>query len=157
LETVLPDEPVMISADSTQLKQIFWNLARNSIQSMPEGGKLKITLQKLENERIRILFEDTGCGMSSKQVERLFEPFSESMTGGTGLGLSIVYQIIRDHNGSINVRSLENQGTTITVELPTEIRNQSFSSKQEETNDVFNPSRLEGFLNVKKEEIEVSS
>jgi signal transduction histidine kinase len=44
LETALPETPVMISADSTQLKQIFWNLARNSIQSMPEGGKLKITL-----------------------------------------------------------------------------------------------------------------
>jgi two-component system sensor histidine kinase PilS (NtrC family) len=157
LETVLPENPVMISADSTQLKQIFWNLARNSIQSMPEGGKLKITLRELENERIRILFEDSGCGMSAKQVERLFEPFSESKTGGTGLGLSIVYQIIRDHNGTINVRSLENQGTTITVELPTVIRNQSFSSKPEETNNVFNPSRLEGFLNVKKEEIEVSS
>jgi two-component system sensor histidine kinase PilS (NtrC family) len=157
LETVLPENPVTISADSTQLKQIFWNLARNSIQSMPEGGKLKITLQKLENERIRILFEDTGCGMSAKQVERLFEPFSESKTGGTGLGLSIVYQIIRDHNGTINVRSLENQGTTITVELPTVFRNQSFSSKPEEMSNVFNPSRLEGFLNVKKEEIEVSS
>jgi two-component system sensor histidine kinase PilS (NtrC family) len=157
LETVLPENPVMISADSTQLKQIFWNLARNSIQSMPEGGKLKITLQELESERIRILFEDTGCGMSAKQVERLFEPFSESKTGGTGLGLSIVYQIIRDHNGSINVRSLENQGTKITVELPTVIRNQSFSSIPEETNNVFNPSRLEGFLNVKKEEIKISS
>jgi hypothetical protein len=55
------------------------------------------------------------------------------------------------------VRSLENQGTIITVELPTVIRSKSFSSKPEETNNVFNPSRLEGFLNVKKEEIEVSS
>jgi nitrogen-specific signal transduction histidine kinase len=95
--------------------------------------------------------------MSAKQVEQLFEPFSESKTGGTGLGLSIVYQIIRDHHGTINVRSLENQGTTITVELPTVIRNQSYSNKPEETNNVFNPSRLEGFLNVKKEEIDVSS
>jgi len=157
LETVLPENPVMISADSTQLKQIFWNLARNSIQSMPDGGRLKITLQNFENERIRILFEDIGCGMSAKQVERLFEPFSESTTGGTGLGLSIVYQIIRDHNGTINVRSLENQGTTITVELPTESRNQSFQGKPEEAENAFNPSRLEGFLNVKKEETEISS
>ncbi len=157
LETVLPETPVMISADSTQLKQIFWNLARNSIQSMPEGGKLKITLQNLENERIRILFSDTGCGMSAKQVERLFEPFSESKTGGTGLGLSIVYQIIRDHSGTINVRSLENQGTTITVELPTESRNQSFSSDAEIERNSFRTSRLEGFLNVRTEETEISS
>ena len=55
--------------------------------------------------------------MSPDQVEHLFEPFS-STTGGTGLGLSIVYQIIRDHGGTINVRSLVGQGTTITVELP---------------------------------------
>ena len=55
--------------------------------------------------------------MSPDQVEHLFEPFS-STTGGTGLGLSIVYQIIRDHGGTINVRSLEGQGTTITIELP---------------------------------------
>ena len=53
-----------------------------------------------------------------EQVERLFEPFSSSTTGGTGLGLSIVYQIIRDHGGTINVRSLVGQGTTITIELP---------------------------------------
>lgn len=157
LETDLPETPVMISADSTQLKQIFWNLARNSIQSMPEGGRLKITLQNLEIERIRILFEDTGCGMSAGQVEQLFEPFSESKTGGTGLGLSIVYQIIRDHNGTINVRSLENQGTTITVELPTEYRNQNLSNAPDEAENTFNPSRLEGFLNVKKEETEISS
>ena len=55
--------------------------------------------------------------MSPDQVEHLFEPFS-STTGGTGLGLSIVYQIIRDHGGTINVRSRVGQGTTITVELP---------------------------------------
>ena len=55
--------------------------------------------------------------MSPDQVEHLFEPFS-STTGGTGLGLSIVYQIIREHGGTINVRSREGQGTTITIELP---------------------------------------
>lgn len=157
LETVLPEYPVMISADSTQLKQIFWNLARNSIQSMSEGGTLKISLRKLENDRVRILFEDTGCGMSANQVERLFEPFSESTTGGTGLGLSIVYQIIRDHNGTINVRSIENQGTTITVEFPTDPKNQMLTVNIEEEENIFNPSRLEGFLNVRKEETKISS
>ncbi|HEX7722617.1 MAG TPA: ATP-binding protein, partial [Pyrinomonadaceae bacterium] len=57
------------------------------------------------------------CGMTPEQVEHLFEPFT-STTGGTGLGLSIVYQIIRDHNGTINVRSRQGGGTVITVELP---------------------------------------
>jgi signal transduction histidine kinase len=84
---------------------------------MPQGGTLRATLESNSNNRLRISFADSGRGMSPDQVEHLFEPFS-STTGGTGLGLSIVYQIIRDHGGTINVRSLVGQGTTITVELP---------------------------------------
>jgi two-component system sensor histidine kinase PilS (NtrC family) len=113
----LPAEPVFAEADEGQLKQVFWNLARNALQAMPSGGTLRAKLEKNSNSRLRIAFMDTGRGMSPDQVEHLFEPFS-STTGGTGLGLSIVYQIIRDHGGTINVRSLVGQGTTITVELP---------------------------------------
>ncbi len=157
LETDLPKYPVMISADQTQLKQIFWNLARNAVGAMEDGGKLKVALREIGKDRIRILFEDTGCGMSANQVEQLFEPFSDSMTGGTGLGLSIVYQIIRDHNGTINVRSRENEGTTITVELPKESVNKSLNKATEETKESFKPSRLEDFLRVKTRETEISS
>ncbi|MFN2406826.1 MAG: nitrogen regulation protein NR(II) [Pyrinomonadaceae bacterium] len=113
----LPDEPIFAAADEGQLKQVFWNLARNALQAMPQGGTLRATLAKNSDNRLRIAFADTGRGMSADQVEHLFEPFS-STTGGTGLGLSIVYQIIRDHGGTINVRSREGQGTTITIELP---------------------------------------
>jgi two-component system sensor histidine kinase PilS (NtrC family) len=113
----VPDTPVLIDADSEQLQQVFWNLARNALQSMPRGGTLRAAVQNHSPSRLRIAFSDTGRGMSPEQVERLFEPFS-STTGGTGLGLSIVYQIIRDHGGTINVRSREGQGTTITIELP---------------------------------------
>jgi two-component system sensor histidine kinase PilS (NtrC family) len=113
----VPDSPVLIDADAEQLQQVFWNLARNALQSMPGGGTLQTTVQTHSKHRLRIAFSDTGRGMSPQQVERLFEPFS-STTGGTGLGLSIVYQIIRDHGGTINVRSREGQGTTITLELP---------------------------------------
>jgi two-component system, NtrC family, sensor histidine kinase PilS len=117
VEADVPDEPLFAEADEGQLKQVFWNLARNALQAMPQGGTLRATLAKNSNDRLRIAFTDTGRGMPADQVERLFEPFS-STTGGTGLGLSIVYQIIRDHGGTINVRSREGQGTTITVELP---------------------------------------
>jgi signal transduction histidine kinase len=113
----LPEEPIIAEADEGQLKQVFWNLARNALQAMPQGGTLRATLENNSNNRLRISFTDTGRGMSPDQVDQLFEPFS-STTGGTGLGLSIVYQIIRDHGGTINVRSREGQGTTITVELP---------------------------------------
>ena len=118
----LPSEPSFAEADEGQLKQVFWNLARNALQAMPNGGTLRATLEPNSDNRLRIAFTDTGRGMSPDQVEHLFEPFS-STTGGTGLGLSIVYQIIRDHGGTINVRSRVGQGTTITVELPVAAKN----------------------------------
>src|SRR4029079_9258248 len=113
----IPETPVLINADSEQLQQVFWNLARNALQSMPGGGTLRGTVEQRRRDRLRISFSDTGRGMSPQHVERLFETLS-STTGGPGLGLSIVYQIIRDHGGTINVRSREGQGTTITIELP---------------------------------------
>ncbi|HEY8185251.1 MAG TPA: ATP-binding protein [Pyrinomonadaceae bacterium] len=119
IEEEVPETPVLIDADSEQLRQVFWNLARNALQAMPAGGTLHATIEMQPNNRLRIAFTDTGRGMSPQQVEHLFEPFS-STTGGTGLGLSIVYQIIRDHGGTINVRSRLGQGTTITIEMPSE-------------------------------------
>lgn len=153
----LPDTPVIVSADPTQLKQIFWNLARNAIQAMPGGGSLRVELELVPINRVKITFEDTGTGMSPEQVEQLFEPFSNSASGGTGLGLSIVYQIIRDHNGSINVRSHEGEGTVITIELPREYRAQG--APGDPLNDSIAPdkSRLKGFLKLKRGENELSS
>lgn len=123
----LPGDPLFAEADEGQLKQVFWNLARNALQAMPDGGTLRATLEPNSDNRLRIAFSDTGRGMSPDQVEHLFEPFS-STTGGTGLGLSIVYQIIRDHGGTINVRSRVGQGTTITVELPVAAKNGDLAS-----------------------------
>jgi two-component system sensor histidine kinase PilS (NtrC family) len=117
LKEDLPKRPAIVSGDPEQLKQVCWNIARNALKSMPEGGTFSVGLTEVDGNRLRLSFSDTGCGMTADQVERLFEPFT-STTGGTGLGLSIVYQIIRDHSGTINVRSLEGEGTTITIELP---------------------------------------
>ncbi len=120
----LPLNGIVADVDAEQLRQVFWNLSRNALQAMPDGGTLSTQLQRTGNGRLRISFRDTGRGMSPEQVEHLFEPFS-STTGGSGLGLSIVYQIIRDHGGTINVRSREGRGTTITIELPVEKRETS--------------------------------
>jgi len=149
-------ETVIIAADTSQLKQIFWNLARNAIQAMPNGGKLRVGLESIPNNRIRIKFEDTGDGMPPEQVEQLFEPFANSRSGGTGLGLSIVYQIVRDHNGAINVRSLEGQGTTITIELPRENRSNILSSELlPESPDKATP--LNKFLHIESDDSENTS
>ncbi|MEO8433696.1 MAG: ATP-binding protein [Pyrinomonadaceae bacterium] len=117
LEQDLPATEVMVKGDAEQLRQVCWNLSRNALQAMPSGGTLDVSLRRPAVSRVHLIFTDTGRGMTPDQVERLFEPFS-STTGGTGLGLSIVYQIIRDHGGTINVRSREGEGTKITVELP---------------------------------------
>lgn len=148
----LPPSPIFISADQTQIQQVFWNLARNALQAMPDGGRLKIEVAFAPNQKARIIFEDTGRGMPPEQVEQLFEPFSTSTTGGTGLGLSIVYQIIRDHNGSINVRSIEEEGTTITIELPLKV-----SATLETSTDENGRSPIEAYLHVKNTDKEVSS
>ena len=119
LEEDLPKRPMIVSGDPEQLKQVCWNIARNAFKAMPDGGTFRISLTETHDNRLRLSFTDTGCGMTPEQVERLFEPFT-STTGGTGLGLSIVYQIIRDHNGTINVRSRQGKGTRITIELPSD-------------------------------------
>lgn len=150
------EAPVIITADITQLKQIFWNLARNALQAMPDGGELTVGVETVPNNRIRITFEDSGIGMTPDQVEQLFEPFSNSTTGGTGLGLSIVYQIVKDHNGAINVRSREGEGTVITVDLPKENRRVS----QEAANGAKpgeEPSKLKEFLNVTDNTADISA
>ncbi len=151
IEEILPSAPVFISADQTQIQQVFWNLARNALQAMPNGGRLRIKVERAPSDKVRIIFEDTGRGMPPEQVEQLFEPFSTSTTGGTGLGLSIVYQIIRDHNGSINVRSIEEEGTTITIELPlkTGVAAEAFGDQN-------GRSPIEAYLHVKNTDKEVS-
>ena len=141
LELDLPTEPIIIKGDEEQLRQVFWNIARNALTAMPREGTLRASLERAASNRVRLSFSDTGYGMTAEQVERLFEPFS-STTGGTGLGLSIVYQIIRDHSGTINVRSRQGEGTTITIEFPvasheSEVRSQkpeaSSQNKEKET------------------------
>ncbi|HKP70578.1 MAG TPA: ATP-binding protein [Pyrinomonadaceae bacterium] len=153
----LAPTPLFVSADATQLKQVFWNLARNSINAMPEGGELSITLEALANNRVQIMFEDTGVGMTPEQVERLFEPFSNSTSGGTGLGLSIVYQIIRDHDGIINVRSFEREGTVITVVLPRAPSVTNVSGNDEDIHLSTEPTPIKEYLTVKNKDSEISS
>jgi two-component system sensor histidine kinase PilS (NtrC family) len=112
-----PDEPLLYQGDPNQMRQIFWNLARNAIQAMSQGGELTVTLEAKPNRDVTIAFRDTGEGMSREQKDRLFEPFNSS-TGGTGLGMAIVYQLVRDHNGNILVDSEAGKGTRIAIRLP---------------------------------------
>ncbi len=113
-----PKTPLMLLADSNQLRQIVWNLARNALQAMPSGGTLTISLKDLPNQILEFSFVDTGVGMSESEMERIFEPFNSNRPGGTGLGMAIVYQIVSDHNGKITVESEPEKGTKISILLP---------------------------------------
>lgn len=105
-------------ADPDQVSQIFWNLARNSLRAMPDGGTLRVA-GHLGGEWYRIQVIDTGRGMTEEQRTNLFHPFQSFFDGGTGIGMAIVYRIVQDHGGRLRVDSRPGAGTTITVELPT--------------------------------------
>lgn len=111
------DTPVRIISDEDSLIQILNNLIINSIQAMPKGGQLEISTE-ITKDSHKIIITDTGCGMTSEQVENMFNPFYSTKTDGTGLGLSISYELVRTLGGDIDVNSTINEGTTITIILP---------------------------------------
>jgi signal transduction histidine kinase len=100
-----------------QLKQVFINIIFNAIEAMPPGGDLQIIIAR-RHEQVSLTFIDTGVGISEAQLARLFNPFFSTKEEGTGLGLAICRSLIRDHGGSINVQSVEGQGTTFEILLP---------------------------------------
>ena len=110
-------EKLMLLGEEHLLRQIFWNLSRNALQAMPDGGTLKISAERREHTAI-IRWRDNGVGMSEEVRHRAFEPFVTSQTNGTGLGLAVVYSAVQEHGGSVDIMSAPNRGTTVTVELP---------------------------------------
>ena len=117
LELELDPASVTLEADPDQISQIFWNLARNALRAMPDGGRLTI-VGRVQGEIYRIAFSDTGRGMDDDERARLFQPFQSFFDGGTGIGMAIVYRIVEEHGGRLTVDSEPGSGSTITVELP---------------------------------------
>lgn len=101
-----------------QFKQVFWNLIKNAVKAMPEGGRLRLDFLGLQRKEFRIIVADTGKGMTDKDKEHLFEPFYSGFENGRGLGMSIVRKIVDDYDGRIDVRSELNKGTEIAITLP---------------------------------------
>lgn len=118
LELDLEPDSAYLIADPDQVSQIFWNLARNALRAMPEGGTLQV-VGRLGDDCYRVQFKDNGRGMSEEQRANLFHPFQSFFDGGTGIGMAIVYRIVQEHGGDLAVDSRPGSGTTITVELPT--------------------------------------
>jgi two-component system sensor histidine kinase PilS (NtrC family) len=106
-----------ILGDSDQIRQVFWNISLNAIRAMPSGGTLTVRAE-LADATYRIIFADSGRGMSEGDQRRLFQPFRTSFPSGTGLGMAISYRIVQEHGGKIDVQSRVGEGTSITVSLP---------------------------------------
>jgi two-component system NtrC family sensor kinase len=105
--------------DSNHLEQVFLNLALNAIGAMRYNGELYIsTNYDPEQQKIKIKFKDTGCGISKDNIKKLFNPFFTTREDGTGLGLHICQMIINEHKGNISVESKLGEGTTFTILLP---------------------------------------
>jgi len=100
------------------MKQVFWNLARNALKAMPDGGRLIIKMKKKGDEGLILSFKDEGVGMSEEERKDLFQPFKGSFEEGTGLGMAIVYRIVQNHRGRIDVQSRKGEGTEVTISLP---------------------------------------
>ncbi len=115
---LLPNLP-HITCDADQIQQALLALLLNAIEAMPDGGTLRVSTQKTD-EDIQITITDTGFGMSQSQMAHIFEPFytTKSALNGVGLGLAIVYGIVHRHNGHIDVQSEEGRGTTFEITLP---------------------------------------
>jgi signal transduction histidine kinase len=108
-----------ITIDREQMKQVILNLLMNAIQAMPQGGNLELSAQVSGDDHwTQIFVKDSGIGIPSEDMDKLFDPFFSTKEGGIGLGLSIAHRIIDQHQGKIEVESTPGKGTLFTLWLP---------------------------------------
>jgi len=113
-----------LRSDRLRLEQAFINLIFNATEAMPEGGQLTLGTQYLEakapgtSPRLAVSIRDNGIGISQEQQKRLFEPFFTLRPMGVGLGLSVVQRVVKDHHGTIRVKSRPGKGSMFLLEFP---------------------------------------
>jgi len=103
--------------NSSQFKQLFWNIIKNSLRAMPDGGTLTIDFNQ-EKKGIQLRIADTGTGMTEEEKERIFEPFYSGFEGGQGIGMAVVHRILDDYRGEIKIDSEIDKGTEVVITLP---------------------------------------
>ncbi len=117
-ESDAPDYNIL--ADFKQMQQVLLNILINAAQAMPDGGSLYVRYRQAGEGRIEIEIQDTGCGIPSENLGKIFDPFFSTKLEkkGTGLGLSVVYSIVDKHHGSLKVKSQVGQGAAFIIQLP---------------------------------------
>ena len=115
------DDTLPIRADPQRLRQAIWNLCLNAVQSMPDGGDMRVGARHVPGAgggRLQIWIADTGQGIAEADLPHIFEPFYSTKPEGSGIGLALVYRVVEEHGGQIEVRSRVGEGTTLTLTLP---------------------------------------
>lgn len=122
IRTEIPSDFPEIRADAQQMKTCFVNLLTNAVQVMPEGGGIRVSAQRIAQEKgvekLQLQFTDTGPGIPPEDRERIFAPYFSTKATGFGLGLAITRKIVEDHGGSIYVRNSKEPGAVMVIELP---------------------------------------
>lgn len=111
------DQSYYITANRSELNQVFLNIIKNGIESIENKGMVTIDCKKM-GSRVEVMITDTGKGMSEEQIKRLGSPFYTTKEKGTGLGTLVCFKIIEKLKGDIQVNSKLNSGTTFTITLP---------------------------------------
>lgn len=112
----VPDD-LQLTGEQEAIRGILQNLTQNAIQACAAGDSVTITASEVGDARV-LEIVDTGCGISAEKVDKIFEPFFTTRQKGTGLGLALVHKTVRDHEGDIEVESVEGEGTTMRLTLP---------------------------------------
>jgi two-component system NtrC family sensor kinase len=113
-----------VTIDINQIKQVFLNVLLNAIDAMRDGGTLTISAERegsgAAERQLRITVADTGCGIPTDTIEKVFDPFytTKDGTGNAGLGLSITKGIIDKHHGTVRIESEVDKGTKVIIGLP---------------------------------------
>ncbi len=117
VEQELRSDLPLLQVDRDQMKQAFYNVIKNSLEAMKRRGILRIHTD-MDDKHVLISFIDSGGGMSSEDLSRVFEPYFTTKPFGTGLGLLIVRRIVREHGGELSIESSQGKGLTLTIRLP---------------------------------------
>jgi PAS domain S-box-containing protein len=119
------------TVDPVLMRRVFINLITNAVQAMPNGGELKITTQKTQDETL-VTFQDTGTGILKEDLPQLFQPFHTTKAKGQGLGLAVCKRLVEAHGGKITVISTVGEGSTFTVTVPNKTSQENESPVDQE-------------------------
>jgi len=120
MEARYNDSNIMVPMDMDKMKQALYNILKNAMESIPGKGTISVIVEPNGKDKMSIRISDTGSGLTSTEIDRIFNPEYTTKEKGLGLGLPLAHEIIKGHNGEIQVESTIDSGTTFEILLPTE-------------------------------------